>query len=81
MRIVEASGKDLCSVLNAATDSSCEPCRVQSGDAEVVPVAMIKVEYETEVVEEGARGLMVTVLRSSSRLVAEPSTSSNWSDG
>lgn len=81
MRIVEAAGKDVCRVLNAATDSSWEPCRVQRGDVEVVPVAIIKVEYETEVVEEGVTGLMVTLLRPSSRPVAEPRTSSKWSDG
>lgn len=81
MRMLDAAGKDLCIALNAAIDSSCEPCRVQSGEVEVVPVAITRVVYETEVVEEGARGLMVTVLRCSSRPVADPSTSSKWSDG
>ena len=79
MRIVDASGRDLCICLKAAIDSSWEPCRVHSGDSEVVPVAIITVEYETDVVVDGERGSMVIVFLFSFRAVAVPSTSVNFS--
>ena len=43
-------------------------------------MAIMMVEYETEVVVEGARGLMVIVFLFSSRAVAVPSTNVNFAD-
>ena len=46
----------------------------------MVPVAITRESYETDVVEVGAKGSTVTILRSSSKAVAEPSTRENFSE-
>ena len=61
IKIVEAPGKSLWNFLKAFAVSSWEPCKVHNGEVELVPVAKIRVEYGTDVVTEGASGLIVTV--------------------
>lgn len=64
----------------ALTVNSWEPCRVHKGEAEVVPVAITRESYKTDVVEAGAEGSTVTTLRPSSKAVAEPNTRVNFSE-
>lgn len=81
IRIVEAPGRSLWNFVKAFAVASWDPCRVHNGEAELVPVAMIRVEYGTDVVTDGASGLMVTVFWPSSSPVAEPRTRAKWSAG